>query len=182
MNLRLRRRGHGIITLLAALVLLALLLAAGAGLYPPLREWTRLRRELTAARIRLDDLKILFPLYAELNALDGPGQWPDLKAPSPRGLAGPEVTAIPGRFVEMAGHCGMELGAVSPQVQADGEGHRFLQVDVRLSGPYTALRPLLMALARMPEMERIDRLDIRRESRTEEYAIRVRLALEEGAP
>ncbi len=182
MTMRFRRRGHGMIPLLVALVLLALLAAAGAGLYRPVREWARLRRDLAAARTRLDDLKVLYPLYAELAALDGPAQWPNLKAPPPRRLAGPEVTAIPERFVEIAGRCGMELGAVSPQVQSDETGRRFLRVEVRLSGPYVSLQPLLRELVRMPEMERLDKLEIRRESLNEEYGIWARLALEEGTP
>ena len=182
MNLRFRRRGHGMITLLAALVLLALLLAAVLSLYRPLREWARLRRDLAAARIRLDDLKILYPLYAELAALDEPKQWPGLKPPPPRRLTGPEVTAIPERFVEIVGRCGMELGAVSPQVQTDEAGRRMLRVEVRASGPYAALHPLLLELVRMPEMERLDKLEIRRESLNEEYGIWARLALEEGGP
>ena len=122
---------------------------------------------------------MLYPLYAELAALDSPARWPSLKLPIPAVLSEHEVTAIPERFRKLAEECQVELGAVSPRVETDSAtGRRHLGVELRATGPYRQLRELLVGLAQMPVLERIDKLEVRREALHEQFTIWARLALE----
>jgi len=182
MKTRARRHGSGVIGNVGYLVVAALLVLAAANLFGPVRNWFRLNREMGAVRTRLDELRILYPLYAELAGLDRPAQWPGLALPVPRKLSESEVTAIPDRFMEVAVRSGMQLGAVSPRVEADETGHRYLAVELHATGPYRQLHAFLMGLAQMPELERIEKLEVKREALQEEFGVLARLALEGGAP
>jgi len=167
----------GAVTSLAPWIVLILVVAAAVNLFGPVRNWRRLSREIVADRQRLDDVQVLYPLYAELAALDQPAQWPGLQPPEPRRLPETEVTAIPERFLQMAAACRLELDAVSPRV-VNAAAARHLDVELKGSGPYAQLQPFLMALARMPELERIRKLDVRREALQERFAVMAQLVLE----
>lgn len=179
MSSRTSRCGHLALSGVGPMVILLLLILAGANLHGPFRNWRRLTGELADARRRLDELQVLYPLYAELASLERPGRWPGLSSPATQALSEPEVAAIPERFMEMAARGGMEIGAVSPRVETDGAGRRRLDVELRGTGPYRQLQPFLMELARMPSLERIQRLEVRREALEEQFAILARLALEQ---
>ena len=102
--------------------------------------------------------------------------------PDPRKLSEREVVAIPERFMALATRSSLQLGAVSPRVETDAAGHRCLAVELRAAGSYRQLKPFLMELAQMPELERIERLEVKRETLQEEFDVLTRLALEGGSP
>ena len=182
MKMRTRLHDHGLVDGLGYLAMLVLVVVAGVNLYLPLRNWQRLNRDLAAARMRLDELKVLYPLYAELVALDSPAAWPGLVLPVPERLSEKDVATIPDRFMQIAAEGQVQLGVVSPQVRTDEAGSRYLAVELRATAPYRHLKPFLMGLAQMPVLERIDKLVVRRETLLEEFEIRTRLALEGGSP
>ena len=164
---------------LGYLIIVALLIFAAANLLIPIRDWQRLNRDLDQARQRLDELQVLFPLYSELVRMDSPQRWPGLKLPVPQTLTEHEVTAIPERFQRLAADCQVELGAVSPRVMTDAaSGHRYLSVELKATGTYAQLKDLLLGLAQMPVLERITKLEIRRETLHEQFNILAQLALE----
>ncbi len=179
MKTRAHPNGHVVMSGFGYMIILSLLILAGANLYGPFRDWRRLNRELEDARQRLDELQVLYPLYAEMASMDSPAKWPGLKLPIPKKLSESEVTAIPERFMQMAASCQVELGAVSPRVVTDAEtGRRYLSVELHAKGPYQQLKTLLINLAQMPVMERIDKLEVRREAMNEQFNILAQLALE----
>ncbi len=161
------------------LIIAALLIFAAASLYVPLQNWRRLNRDLGQARQRLDEVQVLHPLYVELAGMDSPARWPGLKLPTPLKLSEGEVTAIPERFQQLAAGCQVELGAVSPRVMTDAaSGRRFLGVELKATGSYGQLKKLLIGLAQMPALERIAKLEVRRETLHEQFNILTQLALE----
>ena len=171
--------GHVVMNGLGYVLIAACLAVAAINLFGPFQNWRRLNRELEDSHRRLDELSVLYPLYAELAALDSPARWPSLKLPIPAVLSEHEVTAIPERFRKLAEECQVELGAVSPRVETDSAtGRRHLGVELRATGPYRQLRELLVGLAQMPVLERIDKLEVRRETLHEQFTIWARLALE----
>lgn len=174
-----RMSAHGFVNNCIPLVILVLVVLAGMNLYHPLRNWRQLNRDLDEARRRLDELQVLYPLYAELASLDSPVKWPGLKPPVSQQLSEKEVSAIPDRFLDMAARCRLELGTVSPRVETDDAGVRRLNVELRGTGPYGQFKPFLMELAQMPVLARIQRVEIRRESAPDEqFTILAQLALE----
>lgn len=178
-----RRRGTGVLGGIGYLAIVALLVLATVNLYRPVQTSYRLGREISAARARLTELKVLHPLYRELIGLERPAQWPDLQLPAPERLDESEVTATPERFMALAEASRLELATVSPRVETDArDGHRYLAVELHASGAYPQLRVFLMALARMPVLERIERIEVKRTALHEEILVLARLALEGGTP
>ena len=182
MKTRARLRGNGVLSGIGYLAIVALLILAAVNLYRPLRDGFRLNREISADRTRLDELQTLYPLYAELAGLDRPSQWPGLELPVPRALSEKDVTAIPERFMAIATNSLLQLSVVSPRVETDALDHRYLAVELHASGPYRQLKAFLMELAQMPVLERIERLEVKREALQEEFNVLTRLALEGGSP
>ena len=150
----------------------------GFALYGPLRESSRLRDELDGARQTLDRLNRLFPLYADLSTQPAPADWPALRIPPRRALDEREVMAVPEVFLHAAAASGMELGAVRPKVQ-DGEGgRRHLRVEASVSGPYDGLRAFLVEIMKLPSLEAVDEVEVRRSAMQESALIVARLGLE----
>jgi hypothetical protein len=150
----------------------------GVGLYGPLRESSRLRDELDAARSTLDRLNRLFPLYADLSTQPEPADWPALRIPPRRALDERNVMEVPAVFLRAAAASGMELGAVSPKVQSDEAGRRHLRVEASVSGPYDRLRTFLVEIMKIPSLEAVEEVEIQRSSMQESVLIVARLALE----
>ena len=179
MNSRARLNRTGSMGRLGYGLILALLVLAGVNLLGPILNWRRLDKQLDEGRRRLDELQVLYPVYVELASLDSPAKWPALTLPRPQQLSEGEVAAIPERFMQLAASCQVELGAVSPRVATEAEsGRRCLSVELQGTGPYRQLKPLLLGLAQMPTLERIDALEIRREALHEQFTIVAQLALE----
>ena len=179
MNARIRNNvGQAAMSSVGYLALMALLVLVAASLFAPLQSWRQLNRDLSEARTRLDELQVLYPLYTELAGMDNPAKWPGLSLPVSQKLSETEVLTIPDRFALMATHCLVELGAVSPRVETDDMGRRYLAVNLRATGPYRQLKAFLMELVQMPVLEVIERLEVRRETLNEEFNVSARLALE----
>ena len=158
--------------------LMVLLVGAGVCLYLPLREGRQLKDRLESARTELAELEVCFPLYVELARLDVPAQWPDLTLPPPEKLTERDIASVTDRFMQIATNSLVELVTVSPRVQTDEKDGRYLAVDLRATGPYRQLKSFLLGLVQMPPLERIEKLEIRREALQEQFDVAVRLALE----
>jgi Tfp pilus assembly protein PilO len=178
MKTRLHISGQTAVTGVGQLIMLALLALAAVALYAPIRQGRELRRELEEARRRLANLEILYPLYAEVSAMDQPSNWAGLPAPAMSRLAEPEVVTVPERFMTLAGACGFELSAISPQVGKEDSGLRYLRVDIRGHGAYDQLKNFLMQVAGMPVLKRIQKLELRREARQEQMHLIADLSLD----
>ena len=140
---------------------------------------------LTARRARFAGRRL--PMAAEVKpelpaVVELPAQWPGLALPEPRKLSERDVVGIPERFMELATRSSLQLGAVSPRVETDAAGHRYLAVELRAAGSYRQLKSFLMELAQLPVLERIERLEVKRETLQEEFHVLTRLALEGGSP
>ena len=114
----------------------------------------------------------------ELARLDVPAQWPDLALPPPEKLTERDIASVTDRFMQIATNSLVELVTVSPRVQTDEKDGRYLAVDLRATGPYRQLKSFLLGLVQMPPLERIEKLEIRREALQEQFDVAVRLALE----
>lgn len=168
----------GMIGSLVQMSLMVLLVAAGAALYLPLREARMLKAQLESSRMRLSELELLRPLYQELAGLDTPSKWPSLVFPARQRLTEKDIQGVPDECMRMATNCLVEVSSVSPRVLSDEDGPRYLGVELRGTGPYVQIKSFLMGLVQMPTLERIEKLEIRRETLQEQFVVVVRLALE----
>lgn len=173
-----RIEGHHIITGFGHLVILALLVMVALALYAPLLQGRALKKDLDEARRRLGELEILYPLYAEWNALNAEPRWEHLAAPPKEKLSAAEVVSVPEQFARVAGECGIELGEVSPSVESDASGQRMLRVGVKARGPYEKLKTYLLGLARMPVLVSLERVEVVPGPSQDQFNIQALLALE----
>lgn len=160
------------------ILLVVLLVGSGAYLYLPLHEGRQLKARLARARAERVELEACYPIYLELARLAVPEKWPELVLPKPEKLSERDIASVTDRFMQIATNNLVELGAASPRVQLDENGHRYLGVELRATGPYLHLRAFLLGLAQMPALERIEKLEIHREALQEQFNVAVRLALE----
>lgn len=160
-----------------ALVMIMLVITAVA-LYAPLKNNSQLRDELAAARERHAELKVLYPLYAEIATMDAPEDWSVIQAPAVEALREAEVVEIPARFTEVARTCSIELATIRPRVEQPPGGKRFLQVDLLANGSYLRLKDFLVRLAHLPMLDRIEQIEVRREGRQEQFRVVAHLALQ----
>lgn len=163
---------------LVQILLMVLLVGSGVYLYLPLHAGRQLKARLARARAERVELEACYPLYLELARLDVPAKWPDLAVPIPERLSERDIATVTDRFMRVATNSLVELGTVSPRVQLDENERRYLGVELRATGPYGQLRTFLLGLAQMPALERIDKLEVRRETLQEQFNVAVRLALE----
>lgn len=170
--------GYAVMAGLSHIVILVVLIIAALALVAPLRAGYRLKMDGEEARRKLGELEVLYPLYADLAAMETPEQWPDLQPPAPRKLAEPDVVTVPDQFTQLAMDAGIEIGSVRPHVEKSAAGERYLHVDIQGYGSYEQLKSFLMKVSQMPSLLRIDQLDVRREERQEQINLQAHMALE----
>ena len=160
------------------ILLVVLLVISGAYLYVPLHQGRQLKERLAQARAEQVELETCYPIYLELARLELPEKWPELVLPKAETLTERDIASVTERFMLVATNSLVELGTVSPRVQLDENNRRYLAVELRATGPYRQFRAFLLGLAQMPALERIEKLEIRREALQEQFNVAVRLALE----
>ena len=174
----LHMRGQALMAGVGHLVILALVIIAGATLLSPLKTGRQLKKELEAIRSQLNAQEVLYPLYIDILGVDTPDVWPDLRVPARIKLSEPEVVSVPDKFIEIASRAGVEIGSVKPVVQKDDSGGRYLSVEVKANGSYEKVKDFLMGAAQMPSLVRMARLELRREELQEQINLQAHLALE----
>ena len=172
-----RGSGQTSIAGIGDLILLTLLLLTGMALFAPLQEGWRLEKRLRAVQATLNDLEILYPVYVEIATLDKPARWPSLKLPVAQKLSKEEVPELPTRFARMAGECELEFISATPRVRNSGSAENYLEVEISVAGAYGRLEPFAAGLARLPVLDSIRKVEIRRETGREQFNILVRLLL-----
>lgn len=178
MKKTIRLSGQSLLNGVGHTAILVILLLAAAALFSPVRNHYQLRRAIDDARHRVSDLEVLYPLYAEVMAMDKPADWRGLPLPSLAHLSEPEVVHVPDRFTAIARSSEFELSAIRPQVRTDSAGERYLRVDVRGHGAYDQLKNFLVRMAESPVLKRIQKIEVRRETRQEELHMIADLALD----
>ena len=173
-------RGSGQMSIagIGDLILLTLLLLTGMALLAPLQEGWRLEKRLRAVQATLNELEILYPVYVGISTLDKPDRWASLVLPAPQKLSKEEVPELPARLAQLAGEGGLEFSSATPRVRNSGSAENDLEVEISAAGAYGRLEPFLAGLARLPVLDSIRKLEIRRETGREQFNIRVRLLLE----
>lgn len=152
------------------------------GIYPSYRNLARTDGSIAELKARIEEQKILFPLYQKLRK--------ELAAEASRGQPGPSKVGLPVRrvddltpiFGEIAANCGMELSAVTPDVKSLVDDSRFLSVGVALRGNFTNLRNFLVALSNLPYLGDIEQLQIQEGPSGKEYFLKLWLMIDNPRP
>jgi len=155
------------------------LLLAGAliRLLLVLRTQVLLERAIAAAVVQRQIQEQLHPVYRDLVALDRMADRDALALPPRLPLRQDDVINVSAELGRIASEYEFVPGEI--QIQVAGEGpSRYLKVELPAEGSYRRLGSLLADLIRLPSIEALQRVSVRRDGETDHVKIDLRLAIE----
>jgi len=142
--------------------------------------WRRLRhleKDIAAARLQLEEQRILLPVYTKLLPLVVPRQDNERTTDASR-LAQNKIPALQTQLGKLATAMGLRSLAVAPRAESLVSGEKRLEVEWRLAGPITSLRGVLAELAQLDFVEHLGHVRVQRVEHDVEYHLGVWVALE----
>ena len=145
---------------------------------PATRESAALNFELKNLNTRIEEQKILSPVYENLlkkAQLKPPER---IESIEKKKLKRGETEAVATMLRDMAGSSKLNLVEFSPKVETIISGAGVLMIDFMLKGEFINLQPFLLQLCQTPYLEQIEQIRIRSVRDTNEIRIRIWLAYE----
>ncbi|MFH7320818.1 hypothetical protein ACHHRT_09425 [Desulfurivibrio sp. D14AmB] len=144
---------------------------------PTRQDAEGLRRQIAETEARIEEAKLLDPLYAQLTALQKAREELALPPVPPlEGLAG-EVGGIAPELEQVSRRAGMKLVSATPSPASLEGGSDLLLVELVIEGDYPALRELLLGLLEIPYLQAVSSLQIREIIGGREYTLQLLLKL-----
>jgi Tfp pilus assembly protein PilO len=165
---------------------LILLVLCGAGILaflllvilPAQRLSAELDRDIETLQARIEEQKILSPVFKSLFAKTKTEEPQGLPAPNRTKLTRAEIAGVPKRLQQLAAAHRLTVREIVPEVNTltDASG-RFL---IRLSanGQFSDLRGLLIDVGALPYFESIEEIDIRAVEDGREFGLKIWMARE----
>jgi hypothetical protein len=156
-----------------------ILLFIGIGIYPLHSSITQQDEDLARMRVRLEEQKVLLPVYKDLLLL-GKVQKKDLgalPASSRAGLSVDQLGNISALFKKIAQACSLEVVSAAPDVKALTSNSKFMPVVLVIRGDFFNLRRFLFELERLPFMEHMEEMQIQETAGGKEFRIKTWLAI-----
>ena len=152
------------------------------GTYPSSRNIVRMDDSIADLKTRVEEQKILFPLYKKLRE--------GLTTEVSKAQSNPPKAGLPARrmddltpiFGEIAANCGLEVSAVIPDVKSLVDDSHFLSVDLALKGDFFNLRKFLLELSNLPYLGDIEHLYILEGPDGKGYFLKVWLIIDNSGP
>ena len=145
---------------------------------PATRESAALNFELKNLNTRIEEQKILSPVYENLlkkAQLKPPER---IESIEKKKIKRGETEAVATMLRDMAGSSKLNLVEFSPKVETIISGAGVLMFDFMLKGEFINLQPFLLQLCQTPYLEQIEQIRIRSVRDTNEIRIRIWLAYE----
>ena len=145
---------------------------------PARRESAALDDQIKKIRSRIEEQKILKPIYqnllkkAQLEPPEGIGLVEKKK------LKKGETETVGSRLSDMAVRSNLTLAQFLPKVETIISGTGLMMVDFTLKGEFINLHPFLIQLCQTPYLEQIEHIQIRAVRDTNEFQFRIWLAYE----
>jgi hypothetical protein len=130
------------------------------GLLPNHLELKELREEADQLRIEIKRQELLSPVVKKLVQKAKPLELHGLTPPPERQASSETITDLSTRLADLAAQQGLTLVMAAPDERSlvDTDGH--LVLNLRVSGDFFLFRDFLLALARQPDLARMETLQI----------------------
>jgi len=155
-----------------------LLVAFALLVFPEMRNVTRVEAQISATKNRIEQQKILYPVYRELLAAfqnATAGSLPRVeRKPLPQAELGGVATIIAG----MAREQGLDVRSVTPDPGSLASGGGLISVRCILSGGLAGLRDFYLSLGTLPSLTHVERLQVEDTFAGRVYRLDLWLALE----
>lgn len=149
-------------------------------IYPHHTLLSEMNSELTSAKNRLEEQKILFPVFCELMEKARDKKPENLSFPDGKKLSKDEAIRVTDIFQKAAQKSNLEIEGMSPNVKSliGGSGH--LIINIRAKGDFFDFRNFIVKLCEMPYLEHMEQISIHAGDRSDnlEFRLKIRLAQE----
>jgi hypothetical protein len=149
------------------------------GLYPLQSSLNQQDRDLAKIKARVEEQKVLYPLYQEMLLL-GKGQKKDsnfLPVSSKAGLSLDQLANISILFKNIAQEGSLEAVSVTPDVKSLTNNSKSISVLLIVRGDFLKLRRFLFELEKLPYMEHIEEIQIQEAVGGKEFRLKTWLAV-----
>lgn len=147
------------------------------GLYPQQASLSRLDEDIAGIRARIEEQKVLFPLYKELVG-KVPKKNLEMRLDSNKtGLSIDQIDGIAIQFSKIAQECDLEATSVTPDVKSLANNSKSMSVHFVLKGDFLKFRRFLLELEKVPYLEHIEEIQIQETVGGKEFRLKTWFAL-----
>ena len=159
---------------------LGVVLLAIAGyvlVFMSVRQHEGLATELGNVRDQIQRQQALMPAWASMSALSRNATLEAVSLPPPEPVQRTRVYLMPEQLAHMARAVGVEPLEVTLNPSSLGQDPSSIQAQGVFSGTLEGVRELLMGVARMPSLARLERVELRAADGRVEMLLQLRIAL-----
>ncbi|MBN2568963.1 MAG: hypothetical protein JXB42_05990 [Deltaproteobacteria bacterium] len=144
-------------------------------LYPTYRSLGRLDMEIREIKNRIEQQKVILPLYYELDKRSKAAVQGKLPLPAKDKIAQSDIRLIPSIFSDIAADSGTEIISVNPDVTTLTDKSEVISVSASARGDFSRLRDFLVGTGKLPYLRSIERIEIRQEGADKQLDIKMLL-------
>ena len=142
------------------------------------RAATELDQDISTLKNRIDEQRILLPVFNNLINLTQQPQTSILPTPKKEKLAREDINAILALLQEFAQHNALKVVEVTPDINSISDSSGYLMTRLILQGDFLNFRNFMLDLGTIPSLERIEEVAIRPIEGSREMRLKIWLAQE----
>jgi hypothetical protein len=147
------------------------------GIVPSQRALANREENIAETNLKLEEQKILFPVYQVLKQGTEKKGAHALPLPAKVPLARNQLGRLNEAVKEIAGRAHMEVISLAPDVNSLSDKSTSIAVNVTVRGTFFSLRQLLIGIGGIPSLERIEGIQIQRTTNWMEMKVKFWVAL-----
>jgi hypothetical protein len=145
---------------------------------PAQRLATELDGDIEGLRVRIEEQKVLFPLFKSLLEKSKPTPTKNLTPSKRTRLGRNEIAEVPKRLQEMATVHHLNVRDVVPEVNTLADTSNRFMVKLAATGQFSDLRGFLIELGSLSYFESLEELEVRAAEGGEEFGLKIWMARE----
>lgn len=125
----------------------------------------RLEEQIVDLQRRLDEQKLLAPIYKRFTEMVGetqPALLGKLPFPPPEHLTSEQLAGLERLLHQLAAQCRLEIRHIGADLNSMIDETSALKLSLEVQGAFDQLRDFLLKMAELPFLEHIGRIDVRR--------------------
>jgi hypothetical protein len=148
-----------------------------AGILPAKATLEDLEADTTVIQYRIEEQKVLAPLQQALQEKNKKKEAASLQLPEKGKLPKDKIDTLPITIESAAKASGMKLSSAVPNLAGLTGDAQFIEMDILLHGSFVNFRRLLIALAAIPYVERVEEIAIQAKPEVMEYRLKLWIAV-----
>ncbi len=163
---------------LCALCLVGILAFLFFVIWPSQRLSAELDRDIEVLKARIEEQKVLFPLFKNLFEKSKPSPNRELPVSPRTKLNQTELTGVPKRLQEMAAAHRLIVRDIVPEVNTLTDGNNRFMVRLTAAGQFADLRGFLIEVGSLSFFDSLEEIEVRAVEGGEEFGLKIWMARE----